>query len=29
MSKIRVISPVMGGGFGGKIDLVTEPVTAS
>lgn len=28
MSKIRVISPVMGGGFGGKIDLVTEPVTA-
>ncbi|MCB6202269.1 xanthine dehydrogenase family protein molybdopterin-binding subunit [Extibacter muris] len=28
MSKIRIISPVMGGGFGGKIDLVTEPVTA-
>lgn len=28
MSKIRVVSPVMGGGFGGKIDLVTEPVTA-
>ena len=28
MSRIRVISPVMGGGFGGKIDLVTEPVTA-
>lgn len=28
MSKIRVISPVMGGGFGGKIDLVTEPITA-
>lgn len=28
MSKVRVISPVMGGGFGGKIDLVTEPVVA-
>ncbi|MFV0464605.1 MAG: xanthine dehydrogenase family protein molybdopterin-binding subunit [Lachnospiraceae bacterium] len=28
MSRIRVISPAMGGGFGGKIDLTTEPVTA-
>lgn len=28
MSKIRVLSPAMGGGFGGKIDLVTEPVCA-
>ncbi len=28
LSKIRVLSPAMGGGFGGKIDLVTEPVAA-
>lgn len=28
MNRVRVISPVMGGGFGGKIDLVTEPVGA-
>lgn len=28
MSKVRVVSPAMGGGFGGKIDLVTEPVSA-
>lgn len=28
MNKVRVISPAMGGGFGGKIDLVTEPVGA-
>lgn len=28
MSKVRVITPSMGGGFGGKIDMVTEPVTA-
>lgn len=26
MNRVRVLSPVMGGGFGGKIDLVTEPV---
>ena len=28
MNRIRVVSPAMGGGFGGKIDLVTEPVSA-
>lgn len=28
LNNIRVISPAMGGGFGGKIDLTTEPVTA-
>lgn len=28
MNKVRVVSPAMGGGFGGKIDLVTEPVGA-
>lgn len=28
MNKVRVLSPAMGGGFGGKIDLVTEPVCA-
>jgi len=28
MNKIRVIRPAIGGGFGGKVDLVTEPVTA-
>lgn len=28
MNKVRVLSPAMGGGFGGKIDLVTEPVSA-
>lgn len=28
MSKVRVINPGIGGGFGGKIDMVTEPVTA-
>lgn len=28
MSRVRVVSPAMGGGFGGKIDLVTEPVSA-
>ncbi len=28
MSKVRVVSPAMGGGFGGKIDLVTEAVTS-
>lgn len=28
MSRVRVVSPAMGGGFGGKIDLVTEPVAA-
>lgn len=28
MSKVRVVNPGMGGGFGGKIDTVTEPVTA-
>lgn len=28
MNKIRVVAPAIGGGFGGKIDLVTEPVSA-
>lgn len=28
MNRIRVLNPAMGGGFGGKIDLVTEPVAA-
>lgn len=28
MNKVRVVSPAMGGGFGSKIDLVTEPVGA-
>lgn len=28
MNKIRVVVPAVGGGFGGKIDLVTEPITA-
>lgn len=28
MNRVRVVSSVMGGGFGGKIDLVTEPVGA-
>lgn len=28
MNRVRVVSPAMGGGFGGKIDLVTEPVSA-
>ena len=27
-SRVRVISPAMGGGFGGKIDLVCEPVAS-
>ncbi|HZK29223.1 MAG TPA: molybdopterin cofactor-binding domain-containing protein [Clostridia bacterium] len=26
MSRVRVVSPAMGGGFGGKIDAVLEPV---
>ncbi|HHY38500.1 MAG TPA: molybdopterin-dependent oxidoreductase [Clostridia bacterium] len=28
LNKIRVIKPTLGGGFGGKIELVLEPVTA-
>lgn len=28
MNKVRVVSPAMGGGFGSKIDLITEPVGA-
>lgn len=28
MSRVRVVNPGMGGGFGGKIDMVTEPITA-
>lgn len=28
MSKVRVVNPGIGGGFGGKIDMVTEPVVA-
>ncbi|MCD8241979.1 MAG: molybdopterin-dependent oxidoreductase [Lachnospiraceae bacterium] len=28
MNRIRVINPAMGGGFGGKIDLIGEPVAA-
>ena len=28
MSRVRVITPAVGGAFGGKIDLVTEPVGA-
>lgn len=28
MSRVRVVNPGMGGGFGGKIDTITEPVTA-
>lgn len=28
MSKVRIINPGMGGGFGGKIDIITEPITA-
>lgn len=28
MSKIRLVAPVIGGGFGGKIDLITHPVSA-
>ncbi|MFA9463417.1 MAG: xanthine dehydrogenase family protein molybdopterin-binding subunit [Velocimicrobium sp.] len=28
MSRVRVLSPAMGGGFGGKIDLITEPISA-
>lgn len=28
MNRVRIINPVMGGGFGGKIDLITEPITA-
>lgn len=28
MSKVRVVNLGIGGGFGGKIDMVTEPVTA-
>lgn len=28
MSRVRVVSPPMGGSFGGKIDMVTEPVSA-
>ena len=28
MSRVRVVASAIGGGFGGKIDLVTEPVTA-
>lgn len=28
MNKIRVAAPAIGGGFGGKIDLITEPVAA-
>lgn len=28
MSRVRVVNPGIGGGFGGKIDMVTEPVTA-
>ena len=27
-SKVRVIAPALGGGFGGKIDLTCEPVAA-
>jgi CO/xanthine dehydrogenase Mo-binding subunit len=29
MSKVRVSVPAIGGAFGGKIDLVTEPITAA
>lgn len=28
MSKVRVVVPAIGGGFGGKIDMVVEPVAA-
>ena len=28
MSKVRVITPAIGGGFGGKIDMVCEPIAA-
>ncbi len=28
MNKIRVLAPAIGGAFGGKIDLITEPITA-
>lgn len=28
MNKIRVVSSMIGGAFGGKIDLITEPITA-
>lgn len=28
MSRVRVVNPGMGGGFGGKIDLVTEQITS-
>lgn len=28
MNRIRVLNPAMGGGFGGKIDLITEPIAA-
>lgn len=28
MSKVRVVTPAIGGGFGGKIDMVVEPVAA-
>ena len=28
MNRVRVVNPGMGGGFGGKIDTITEPVTA-
>lgn len=28
MNKLRVVAPAIGGGFGGKIDLITEPIAA-
>lgn len=28
MNNVRVIRPAIGGGFGGKVDLVTEPIVA-
>ena len=28
LSRVRVLSPAIGGAFGGKIDLITEPVSA-
>ncbi len=29
MSKVRVIAPALGGGFGGKIDMVCDPIAAA
>ncbi len=29
MSRVRVVAPAIGGGFGGKIDMVCEPVAAA